>query len=95
MKRLLKILPVTVIFLATQSNADVNVKMQDLNGDGKVSFEEFLESHNASITRNAAFIERHRPIFDTADINKDGFVDSGESQGPSGKSKANKSKKKS
>lgn len=95
MKRTLILLSAAAAFLTTQAIADVNVNTQDLDGDGKVTFEEFLESHDAGITRNQAFIDRHRPVFDGADVNKDGFVDASESQGSGGKSKDGGSKTKS
>jgi hypothetical protein len=83
----------SVLFAATMAVADVNIKTQDLNGDGKVTFEEFLGSHDASIARNQAFIDRHKPIFDAADQNNDGVVDASESQG--GTDKKSKTKVKS
>ncbi len=95
MKRTFVMASTAAVLIAAQANADVNVATQDLDGDGKVTFEEFLESHNAGITRNQAFIDRHRPVFDGADTNKDGFVDASESQGSGGKPKAGESQKKS
>jgi len=94
MKRAFAILSAAALFVATQAHADVNVATQDLDGDGKVTFEEFLESHNAGITRNQEFIDRHKPVFDGADTNKDGYVDTSESQGSGGKTKSGESKKK-
>ena len=93
MKRISIAFAAAAAFLATQAYADVNVDTQDLDGDGRVTFEEFLESHDASIARNQAFIDRHRPVFDNADANNDGFVDANESQGSGGKSKTGEDKK--
>lgn len=95
MRRTLILLAVTAAFSTSQASADVSVSTQDLDGDGRVTFEEFIESHDAGIARNQAFIDRHRPVFDGADVNKDGFVDAGESQGSSGKPKLGGSKVKS
>jgi hypothetical protein len=95
MKRILKTLAVAAFFLTTQAHADVNVATQDIDGDGRVTFKEFLESHDAGFARNEAFINRHRPVFDNADVNNDGFVDASESQGSGGKSKVGGDKKKS
>lgn len=84
---------VASLFAATTASADVSVKTQDLNADGKVTFEEFLNSHDASYARNQAFTDRHKSIFDNADVNNDGVVDANESQGgSSGKSKKTGSK---
>lgn len=93
MKRILITLAAAAAFLATQANADVNVTVQDIDGDGRVTFEEFLESHDESIVRNQAFVDRHRSVFDNADVNNDGFVDASESQGAGGKSKGAGGKK--
>lgn len=94
MKRTFLALSITAFCTATMASADVNVATQDADGDGKVTFEEFLESHDASIARNQAFIDRHKPVFDNADANDDGFVDASESQGSGGKSKTGKADKK-
>lgn len=87
MKHVFLALSIPAFFAATMASADVNVATQDIDGDGMVTFEEFLESHNSGIARNQAFIDRHRPIFDGADVNNDGFVDASESQGTGGKVK--------
>lgn len=94
MKRILLTLSIPAIFAATVVSADVNVAAQDADGDGRVTFEEFLDSHDAGIDRTQAFIDRHQPIFDSADVNNDGFVDASESQGAGGKVKTGKADKK-
>lgn len=94
MKRILLALSIPALCAATVASADVNVATQDANGDGMVTFEEFLESHDAGIARNQAFIDRHRPIFDGTDVNSDGFVDASESQGTGGKVKSGNADKK-
>lgn len=94
MKRILLALSIPTICAATVVSADVNVITQDADGDGRVTFEEFLESHDAGIARNQTFIDRHQPIFDSADVNNDGFVDASESQGTGGKAKTDKADKK-
>lgn len=94
MKRIYLALSIPAIYAATVASAEVNVITQDANGDGKVTFEEFIESHDAGITRNQAFIDRHQPIFESADVNNDGFVDTSESQGSGGKVKSGKADKK-
>lgn len=94
MKQILLALSIPAFCTASMARADVNVTAQDIDGDGKVTFEEFLESHEAGIARNQAFIDRHRPIFDGADVNNDGFVDARESQGTGGKAKTGEADKK-
>lgn len=94
MKRIFFALSIPAICAATMASADVNVATQDIDGDGMVTFEEFLESHDAGIARNQAFITRHQSIFDGADVNKDGFVDASESQGAGGKAKTGAADKK-
>lgn len=94
MKRILLAISIPAIGAAAVASAEVNVAAQDADGDGKVTFEEFLESHDAGITRKQAFIDRHQPIFDSADVNNDGFVDASESQGAGGKLKTGKADKK-
>lgn len=70
------------------AHADVSTKTQDLNSDGVVTFQELMDSHATGIERTQAFVDRHKKIFDGADTNGDGVVDSSESQdGAAGKPK--------
>ena len=94
MKRIFLALSIPALFAATIASADVNVTSQDADGDGRLTLDEFLESHDAGIARNQAFTDRHRSIFDNADVNGDGFVDGSESQGTGGKTKTGKADKK-
>ncbi|UWQ74155.1 EF-hand domain-containing protein [Leisingera sp. M658] len=93
-KALLIVAAGTLAFGASAAYADVSTETQDLNGDGVVTFEEFVDSHAAGIARTQAFLDRHRGIFDAADTNGDGVVDQSESQGgATGKVKAKNTKK--
>jgi Ca2+-binding EF-hand superfamily protein len=86
----------TIVLFSAGAQADVNVSTQDLNGDGTVTFEEFIDSHDSSIAHTDAFLARHRQVFDGADTNSDGVVDAGESQGgTTGKQKRGGKKDKS
>ncbi len=88
MKRSFILAAAMTLIAASGARSDVSVASQDLNKDGKVTFEEFVESHDAGIARNDAFIKRHRAVFDSADTNGDGVVDAAESQGGKAKKKA-------
>ncbi len=79
----------TLALSASTAHADVSTDTQDLNGDGVVTFQEFIDSHATGIERTQAFVDRHRSIFDAADTNGDEVVDHSESQGGvAGKSKS-------
>lgn len=83
------------VLFSSSASADVSVESQDSNGDGKVTFQEFLDSHPKSIARNQSFVDRHQSVFTNADSNGDGVVDQSESQGgASGKTKESKHNKK-
>lgn len=84
----------TLALGVSAAHADVSTQTQDLNGDGTVTFEEFIDSHATGIERTQAFVDRHRSIFDAADTNGDAVVDDSESQGgAAGKSKKGKASK--
>ncbi len=79
----------TVALGVSAARADVSTETQDLNNDGVVTFEEFMDSHDTGIARTQAFVDRHKGIFDAADTNGDEVVDQSESQGgATGKPKA-------
>ena len=71
----------TVALGVSVARADVSTDTQDLNGDGVVTFQEFIDSHATGIERTQAFVDHHRSIFSAADTNGDEVVDHSESQG--------------
>lgn len=91
MKFNLLITTVGIVALGVSAaRANVSTQTQDLNSDGVVTFQEFIDSHADGIKRTQAFIDRHRSIFDAADTNGDEVVDHSESQGGSKAKDANK-----